>query len=196
MKLYPDIRATARSLLRSLALITVAMTLTLALPLPALSAAVELATVPMATSTATTVKPNLMFMLDDSGSMAWDYMPDPTRNFAGQYGYNTSQCNGVYYNPAVTYLPPVNSTGGPLNAMVTTFSAAYTNGYNTAAGTTDLNTGFTGGSGSGASGIALTPGPAFYYTYSGNQSADANKDYLNTSSLFTRNAIALSVPPR
>ena len=89
MKIYPEICATVRSLLRSLAPIT-AVAVTLALPLPALSAAVELATVPMATSTATTVKPNLMFMLDDSGSMAWDYMPDPVRNFAGQYGYNTS----------------------------------------------------------------------------------------------------------
>ena len=34
-------------------------------------------------------------------------MPDNAKNFAGNYGYNTSQCNGVYYNPAITYLPPV-----------------------------------------------------------------------------------------
>ncbi len=150
----------------------------------ALSATVELATAPMATSTTTTVKPNLMFVLDDSGSMAWDYMPDDARNFAGDYGFNSSQCNGVYYNPDITYLPPVNSTGAPLNATATTFSAAYRDGFNTGLGTTNLNTGFTGGSGSGSSGIALTAGPAFYYVYSGNQTSNAQKKYFDTNSDF------------
>ena len=50
------------------------------LPAPALSQ-VELATSPMASSTTTTVKPNLMFVLDDSGSMDWDYLPSQASNF-------------------------------------------------------------------------------------------------------------------
>ena len=156
----------------------------LALPLPALPQTVELATSPMTTSTTTTVKPNMMFVLDDSGSMDWDYMPDNAKNFAGNYGYNTSQCNGVYYNPAITYSPPIDSTGAPLNATPTTFSAAYRDGYNTGAGTTNLNTQFTGGSGSGDSGIDLDPGPAFFYTYTGTQTSPAQKNYFNTSSTF------------
>ncbi|WP_082794242.1 pilus assembly protein [Thauera humireducens] len=37
---------------------------------------VDLATSPLANATTTNVRPNLMFILDDSGSMNWDYMPD------------------------------------------------------------------------------------------------------------------------
>lgn len=40
------------------------------------SAVVNLATVPLANSTTTKVLPNLMFIQDNSGSMAWDYVPD------------------------------------------------------------------------------------------------------------------------
>ena len=156
-----------------------------ALPRAALAAGtVQLATVPMATSTPTTVQPNLMFMLDDSGSMAWDYLPDVALDFAGNYGYNSNQCNGVYYNPSITYAPPVASDGSPLNATATTFSAAYKNGYNTSLGTTNLNNGFKGGSGSGSPGQSLTAGPAFYYAYSGTQTGPALKNYFNTNSTF------------
>ncbi len=156
----------------------------LTLRLPAQAAGVALATTPMATSTVTTVKPNLMFVLDDSGSMDWDYMPDTAKDFANAYGFNSSQCNGVYYDPTVTYTAPVNSTGAPLNATATTFTAAYVDGFNTAAGTVNLSTQFKGGSGSGASGNILTAGPAFYYAYSGNQTTPAKKLYFNTSSDF------------
>jgi len=38
--------------------------------------AVTLATAPLATSTASSVPPNIMYVLDDSGSMAWNYLPD------------------------------------------------------------------------------------------------------------------------
>lgn len=62
--------------------------------------------------------PNLVLMLDDSGSMDYDYMPD--------WGYMTSSTgkgsptddqarnstiNGTYYNPAVTYTPPPKADG-------------------------------------------------------------------------------------
>ncbi|MEO8104019.1 MAG: pyrrolo-quinoline quinone, partial [Betaproteobacteria bacterium] len=36
----------------------------------------DLSDVPLANSPSDTVLPNLMYILDDSGSMAWDYMPD------------------------------------------------------------------------------------------------------------------------
>lgn len=175
-------RNRAISILPSLALAAAAISAVL--PGGILANPIELATVPMANSTATTVRPNLMFVLDDSGSMDWDYLPDIARNFANRYGFNSSQCNGNYYNPNVTYTPPVNSTGAPLNATPTTFSAAYRDGFNTGAGTTNLSTGFTGGSGSGASGINLTPGPAFYYIYTGAQTTPAQQNYFNTGSAF------------
>ena len=36
----------------------------------------DLASVPLVTSSASAVGPNLMMLLDDSGSMDWDYLPD------------------------------------------------------------------------------------------------------------------------
>ncbi len=42
----------------------------------ALAQTVDISTTPLANSTASVVKPNLMFILDDSGSMDWDFMPD------------------------------------------------------------------------------------------------------------------------
>lgn len=39
-------------------------------------AALTLANTPLAATTTTTVRPNIMYVLDDSGSMAWDYTPD------------------------------------------------------------------------------------------------------------------------
>src|SRR4051812_1307560 len=151
MKPDPRNRATRCFQLLSLALISSGLVLPPAAP----AQTVELATSPMTTSTTTTVKPNLMFVLDDSGSMDWDYLPDTAKNFANKYGYNAAQCNGNFYNPAVVYSPPVKYDGTPLNATATTFSAAYKDGYATGAGVTDLNSQFKGGSGSGVSNINL-----------------------------------------
>ena len=43
--------------------------------LPA-QATVDISSTPLSSSTASVVKPNLMFIMDDSGSMDWDFMPD------------------------------------------------------------------------------------------------------------------------
>ena len=67
--------------------------------------------------------PNIMFILDDSGSMAWDFMPgansssevpqvDPVHVQLNAYPRNT-----LYYNPRISYLPWIKSdntryTGG------------------------------------------------------------------------------------
>lgn len=150
-----------------------------------LAAPTDLSSAPLQTTTTASVLPNVMFMLDDSGSMDWDYLPDVAKNFAGNYGFNSSHCNGVYFNPNITYTTPVTSTGASINAAApTTFIAAYKNGYNTAAGTVNLNSGFTGGSGSGSSGYTSYSGPAFYYDYSGTQTTGVQMNYFNTSSTF------------
>lgn len=90
------------------------------------AAAVDLSNTPMTTSTATTVRPNLLFVLDDSGSMASDYMPDWVndpfcRDSNGNPNnkncaipdppYMSSGFNGIFYNPTNTYKPPVNYDG-------------------------------------------------------------------------------------
>ncbi|MDH5330807.1 MAG: hypothetical protein OEW27_12735, partial [Aquincola sp.] len=80
---------------------------------------------PLTTSSPNQVKPNLMFILDDSGSMSRDYMPDDA-NFdaATKYGRSAAQCNGLAYNPTVTYNLPVDSTGANLAAGTYTFPLA------------------------------------------------------------------------
>jgi type IV pilus assembly protein PilY1 len=92
----------------------------------------ELADFPLQTSVSSTVRPNLMYILDASGSMASDFLPDyvddsghcrsgnPSNgnSSGGGSSPSTTDCNrgdvpfyasafnGNYYNPQVTYLPP------------------------------------------------------------------------------------------
>jgi type IV pilus assembly protein PilY1 len=88
------------------------------------AASTDIATSPLSTSSATAVKPNLMFTLDDSGSMGWSWMPDNLGYHNGsdwvprsdKYGYWSSQCNGVGYNPAITYELPVDAAGATVAA--------------------------------------------------------------------------------
>lgn len=174
-------RQLAYSTLRHLC--ALALAAGLALPPASQAASVALATAPLANSTTSSVLPNVMFMLDDSGSMDWDYMPDDSKNFAGYYGFNSPQCNGVYYNPNITYTPPLKSDG--TSYPNSTFNGAWNNGYNpTGEGTVNLNTQFPGGSGTGSSGAAAYLGPAFYYTYSGTQTAATQKTIHITSSIY------------
>ena len=71
----------------------------------------DIAPVPLTSSAQTLVKPNVMFILDDSGSMNLDHMPDDANFVASKYGRNASQCNGLAYNPGTTYALPITSTG-------------------------------------------------------------------------------------
>ena len=82
----------------------------------AIAAATDVANAPLFTSSNSSVKPNIMFVLDDSGSMAWDFLPDDADFSSTKYGKLTSQCNGVAYNPAIIYKLPVSSTGVALTA--------------------------------------------------------------------------------
>lgn len=79
-----------------------------------------LADAPLFTSSMTAVKPNIMFVLDDSGSMAWDFLPDAAGNFESRdYGKWASQCNGLAYNHDASYDVPVDATGTSLgNAVI------------------------------------------------------------------------------
>ncbi|MEY4156667.1 MAG: hypothetical protein RJB64_1388, partial [Pseudomonadota bacterium] len=104
------------------------LAMTMALCSGAYAAATDISTVPLNTYSApaaTDVKPNVMFILDDSGSMDWDFMPDwacasySTQNSncgnggqdpssaRSEYLFRNSSYNGIYYNPAVYYKPPV-----------------------------------------------------------------------------------------
>jgi type IV pilus assembly protein PilY1 len=107
----------------------------------------EISNVPLSSTSTTTAKPNIMFILDDSGSMAWDFMPDDLAdpNDAAVaddvYGALSAQCNGVAYNPAITYTPPVKidaTTGAVSNYANASFTAARSDGFNSLSGSTNL----------------------------------------------------------
>ncbi|MFC5472607.1 pilus assembly protein [Paraherbaspirillum soli] len=68
--------------------------------------------------------PNLMYMLDNSGSMVWGTVTgtDATSEFNGQKtqrAYYSSAYNQIYYNPATSYTPAVTSTGASMGAAST-----------------------------------------------------------------------------
>ncbi|HVL77102.1 MAG TPA: hypothetical protein VM406_13895, partial [Noviherbaspirillum sp.] len=77
-------------------------------PLPALAGPVQLATSPLTNATTSNVLPNLMFILDNSGSMAWDFTPDYISETSGTPKATDKQCrdsgdddNGVAYSGAM-----------------------------------------------------------------------------------------------
>ncbi len=92
-----------------------AIALVLAATLPSACGLPALSTVPLPTysrGSGPDIKPNIMFVLDDSGSMDWDYMPDwandvPPNYYALPIFFSRNAAfNGVAYNPAITYSAP------------------------------------------------------------------------------------------
>jgi type IV pilus assembly protein PilY1 len=93
-------------------------------------AATEIASVPLTQSSESDVRPNLMLILDDSGSMARTYMPDAARTGTLCEGYHG--VNKIFFNPGLPgldydYPPPIKADGTSYPNAV--FAAAYSNGY-------------------------------------------------------------------
>lgn len=154
--MFPSLKQTAQGL--SLPRWTVAFALAanaLTASQFAQAAATDIAPYPLATTSAVQAKPNLLFILDDSGSMDSDYMPDDMRatiRISGTnyytYGYRSAQCNGVAYDPTITYSPPKKADGTSYSNA--SFSAARDDGYDSSSATYNLDN-------------------SYYYTYSGSQ---------------------------
>ena len=116
------------------------------------AALTDLASEPLSKSGSSVVKPNLMLLLDDSGSMDWNYMPDSVNddpackttgssltpcNDADPPRYS-AQFNGIYYNPVITYTPAVKYDGTSYPSY-TTWTAVPNDGFGIqSTGTTDL----------------------------------------------------------
>lgn len=106
------------------------------------AALIDVSNVPLNASLSQ-VKPNIMFILDDSGSMGYSYMPDDVGipDWTGKdfenYGAYSSQCNGLAFNPALPYKPPVRADGTSYPDVA--FTGAPDDGFNPSAGTTSLN---------------------------------------------------------
>lgn len=98
----------------------------------------DLVRVPLAVNAA--IPPNVLVTLDDSGSMGWGFLPD-----GASYGSNNcrrynSSYNRIYYNPAVTYDPPLRQDGSSFpNAS---FNNAWIDGFRPGLGTRDLRTNY------------------------------------------------------
>jgi type IV pilus assembly protein PilY1 len=111
------------------------------------------------------VKPNIMYILDNSGSMGWDYMPDAMGSVTDATRRNF-QVNSVYYNPNFDYtanLPkrPDPGTGAIVTMPSQVFTGARDDPFSTSnTNVTNLGTSFVSYSGDAAR-------PAFYCKFIG-----------------------------
>jgi type IV pilus assembly protein PilY1 len=141
---------------------------------------------PLATSSPTQVQPNIFYVLDDSGSMSWDFLPDTvgtdnTYNSTPQLIQNNSY-NGVYYDPSTTYTPPstynssysytTNSGGYPSMSSTNSAIAGWTkvpyDGFGVQKATDPNSTGVSNlftSSTSGTTQNLTASGVATYYTF-------------------------------
>lgn len=98
--------------------------------------ALDLATAPLAISSSSDAKPNILFILDDSGSMLEAYMPDwvGAANLCGSDNHDckenddvfrSSDFNTIYYNPKIRYLPAKQANGDYKTSM----TSANTDGW-------------------------------------------------------------------
>jgi len=106
------------------------------------AALTDLAQAPINFLLASPVKPNILFILDDSGSMQSSYLGDEVveRQYQNAIGYRSSLCNKIYYNPQVSYPVPVDANGVPYPQQ--SFVAARYDGFRSDSVTVDLSTSF------------------------------------------------------
>jgi type IV pilus assembly protein PilY1 len=112
-----------------------------------------------------------MFILDDSGSMLWEYLPDTVNGNNSKPCYRNFAYNKVYYNPSYTYTPPVYADGTSYpNAP---FNAAKSNGFDVSSASINLQNGFKAGNDSSGQ-------QAYYYKHTGtpNGTCEAASKYV------------------
>lgn len=129
----------------------------------------DISTQPLVTLATAQAKPNLLFVMDSSGSMNWSYMPDnlglsrsitnePYDGHGGRanwYGYWSAQCNGLAFDPNADYSPPLRADGTSYPHV--SYKAAPVDGYAYDAGTSTTTTNLS------------TSADSYYYQYSGSQ---------------------------
>lgn len=116
----------------------------------ATAAETDLATAPLIQETPDLILPNIMYILDNSGSMDWDYMPDyiqkrdnnnvvidnnKCKSSAGTFikgcvlgdpPFMANDFNRIYYNPDITYLPAKDANGNPMDSMTSANTSGWT----------------------------------------------------------------------
>jgi len=146
-----------------------ALAASVAAPPSAMAALTDIGNAPISSSAATSVPPNVLFVLDASGSMNSEYLPDDMASYDGKTSFANPLCNTIYYNPTITYTVPKNADTTDFAAS--TFTSARNDGYLTSGttgdriglssgGSTNLNTSFKG--------VNITGSErAFYYKWTG-----------------------------
>ena len=101
--MYPALKKTSTGIISMMVLSLIAQ------PFQAFAATTDLTDVPLAVQSG--VKPNVLFTLDNSGSMEWgsitggDATAEYTNGRKDMRAYYSPTFNQLYYNPAITYLP-------------------------------------------------------------------------------------------
>ena len=88
------------------------------------------------------VPPNIALTIDDSGSMAWGYVPDAksiSDNSNPGKRWVSSAYNAMYYNPNNLYPAPPDQNNVPLS---TSWPSAWRNGFDTSKGSVDLSSNY------------------------------------------------------
>lgn len=113
------------------------------------------------------IAPNILFILDDSGSMQWSYIPDDIRSDHSTDRAKSHTYNRQYYDPQFTYDAPVDADGDSLGDA--DFAGAWTDGYasDRDSSVVDLSTEFRPTWHYSWSGDAYAGNeePAYYYEY-------------------------------
>ncbi len=94
----------------------------LSLPVSAATLAVDIPGDPL--TAGARVPPNILFVLDDSGSMAFNYMPDSVPSVSVISNRLAYTRNSLAYNPYMTYLPWTKPDGTRMTGG-TSYSAVY-----------------------------------------------------------------------
>ena len=183
-----------RTHFRSPILAALALTFALAATPAVNAASVDLSTTPLVTGTTKAISPNIFFVLDDSSSMYFEYVPDSVAESAGSNCFENADYNRMYYDPTVTYTPPlkINTDGTTSSYPDASFTSALDDGFCTSTGTTctttNLATSFqayiTHGTRFSAPFIHTASSDpkqqAYYYTYSGKSPTTCNKNNAYT----------------
>ncbi|MFN4114964.1 MAG: pilus assembly protein [Inhella sp.] len=92
------------------------------------AALTDVAQEPLLVSYGTPVKPNLLFVIDNSGSMADRFLPEAAGRGFSRYSIYAAQCNGMAFKESENYPPAVNhdGTSRPAGVISTALSAANT----------------------------------------------------------------------
>jgi len=133
--------------------------------------ATDIFTEPVTNNAAKNAPPNIMLLMNTSGSMAYSHMPDQIEGdfISPPVGYKNFQCNSIYYNPNTTYALPVGPDGSNLPDAV--WPSVRYNYYSTNSSMVDISANFQAYDLSSRSnqttGAYDLPQAAYYYIYSG-----------------------------